>query len=180
MTFTTPNLFNKITIFHNSIKLLNFNLKKILVLNENSIILYFLSVFITIFYVNFLGLFSFIFPFSCVPVFCFTIGLTFWFLYFIINIISNFKKLIRHLVPDGCPIYLIPFIVIIELVSLLTRPITLRVRLIANIRAGHILVCLVSKFIIRRILLILLELIVSIIQAFVFTLLLTLYFNESN
>jgi F0F1-type ATP synthase membrane subunit a len=50
----------------------------------------------------------------------------------------------------------------------------------ANITAGHLLIILVSGFLTGGLLLIILELVVRLIQAFVFTLLLTLYFNESN
>jgi F-type H+-transporting ATPase subunit a len=87
---------------------------------------------------------------------------------------------VSHLVPAGCPIYLISFIIFIELIRLSIRPITLRVRLIANITAGHLLLFLVSQFIIPSFLLILLEIIVRLIQAFVFSLLLSLYLSERN
>jgi F-type H+-transporting ATPase subunit a len=83
-----------------------------------------------------------------------------------------------------------PFIVLIETIRRVIRPLTLAVRLIANIIAGHLLLTLLgnqavatSITIIRLVLLVqlallALELAVSIIQAYVFSVLLTLYTRE--
>lgn len=96
------------------------------------------------------------------------------------------------LVPIGTPQALTPFIVLIELISNIIRPITLRIRLIANITAGHLLISLISSRIITisplpialtliaQIFLILLEIAVAIIQAYVIITLTSLYFNEVN
>jgi len=95
-----------------------------------------------------------------------------------------------HLVPQRTPGVLIPFIVLIESVRNIIRPGTLAVRLTANIIAGHLLITLLgnqtssrSGFILSllinvQIILIVLELAVSIIQAYVFTVLITLYARE--
>ena len=53
---------------------------------------------------------------------------------------SNF---LSHLVPRGTPIVLVPFMVFIELVRRVIRPLTLAVRLAANMVAGHLLLVLV-------------------------------------
>jgi F-type H+-transporting ATPase subunit a len=95
-----------------------------------------------------------------------------------------------HLVPQRTPGVLIPFIVLIESVRNIIRPGTLAVRLTANMIAGHLLITLLgnqtaarsgvilSILINVQILLIVLELAVSIIQAYVFTVLITLYTSE--
>ena len=95
-----------------------------------------------------------------------------------------------HLVPRGTPGLLIPVIVIIETVRNIIRPGTLSVRLGANIIAGHLLLTLLGSqgpicstlillgLIIRLILLLILELGVACIQAYVFTILRSLYLNE--
>jgi len=87
---------------------------------------------------------------------------------------------------------LIPFIIVIEMVRRVIRPLTLSVRLAANIIAGHLLLSLLagpayninllilSIIIIRLILLATLETAVSLIQAYVFRVLSTLYLNEVN
>ena len=99
------------------------------------------------------------------------------FIYFI-----NHK--IQHLTPLGTPLYLLSLIVIIEIVRQIIRPVTLRVRLAANLTAGHLLLSLLASlrvingFLIQLPLLIL-EILVAIVQPFVFCILLFLYFSEN-
>ena len=94
------------------------------------------------------------------------------------------------MVPLGTPSFLIPIIVIIETVSNIIRPMTLSIRLAANIVAGHLLLTLLGSqgpiismiiltiLIIRLILLLILEVAVACIQSYVFTILRSLYLNE--
>lgn len=94
-----------------------------------------------------------------------------------------------HLVPLGTPQILQPFIVLIELVSNVIRPLTLGIRLIANIIAGHLLLTLLgiitcggwfilALVLVGIILILILELRVALIQAYVFTILSRLYVAE--
>lgn len=151
------------------------------------------SLFMFIFFNNFLSLFPFIF--STRRHFCFTLRLAFpfWFGFIIYSIISNFKEFLAHLVPVGTPYALIAFMVVIEVVSNLTRPISLSVRLAANITAGHILISVISTSIIAfpniflylfvlliLLLFFILELSVSVIQAYVFRTLRSIYILEVN
>merc|ERR1712108_93351 len=100
------------------------------------------------------------------------------------------QHMLAHLVPLGSPGLLIPFIVLIEMVRSIIRPLTLSVRLVANIVAGHLLLTLLRNGA-RSVRLILLSLImlalfalrcletaVATIQAYVFTILSTLYVSE--
>nr|ACR55952.1 ATP synthase F0 subunit 6 [Rhinophis philippinus] len=102
---------------------------------------------------------------------------------------------LAHMLPEGSPTPLIPFMILIETVSLLMRPIALGVRLTANITAGHLLMTMISSatliFIntyitlstlmgILLLLLTLLEMAVACIQAYVFILLITLYLQENT
>jgi F-type H+-transporting ATPase subunit a len=73
-----------------------------------------------------------------------SLALPFWFSILLIGIKNNIEKNLRHLVPNGTPIVLISFIVLIETLRVLIRPFTLRVRLAANITAGHLLLRLIS------------------------------------
>jgi F-type H+-transporting ATPase subunit a len=98
------------------------------------------------------------------------------------------------LVPQGTPPILIPFIVCIETIRNVIRPLTLAVRLAANIIAGHLLLTLLGNtgpiiinstiliqiLILSQILLLILELAVSVIQSYVFAVLTTLYSREVN
>jgi len=95
------------------------------------------------------------------------------------------------MVPSGTPTVLMFFMVLIELVRNIIRPLTLSVRLSANIIAGHLLICLLGNFLIQFIsissslilivpvLLSFLELGVSIIQAYVFVLLVISYIKDA-
>lgn len=97
-----------------------------------------------------------------------------------------------HLVPQRTPIALVSFMVIIELVSCAIRPLTLAVRLVANIVAGHLLLSLLGAImsnliwyraiflLVPFLLLASLEIGVSMIQSYVFTLLSTLYLREES
>lgn len=131
-------------------------------------------------------------PFSFTPTahlsISFTIALSIWISFILFGWFKNFYSIISHIVPSGTPLQLINFIVLIELVRNIIRPITLSVRLSANIVAGHLLIsllgnfCLSSPLIISSFPLIIilstLELGVSIIQAYVLITLLTLYSTE--
>lgn len=157
----------------------------------NYIALNFLCVitFIYLVFRNFLGLFPFIFTCTAHPIITLGLGVVLWCSFFIIGFFCNFTKRCAHLVPEGSPIFLSPLIVLIERISHLIRPFTLSIRLAANIIAGHLIIGLLSRisiinyfsffssFILQNILLIL-EFGVTVIQGFVFRILLLLYALE--
>nr|QLM01064.1 ATP synthase F0 subunit 6 [Delphinus delphis] len=105
------------------------------------------------------------------------------------------KMSLAHLLPLGTPTFLIPMLVMIETISLFIQPVALAVRLTANITAGHLLLHLIGSatlalmsislftalitFIILT-LLIILEFAVALIQAYVFTLLVSLYLQDNT
>lgn len=94
--------------------------------------------------------------------------------------------------PIGTPAILIPFIVCIETIRNIIRPGTLAIRLSANIIAGHLLITLLGNtgptipsillriLLITQIALLVLESAVTLIQSYVFTILITLYSREIN
>jgi len=100
--------------------------------------------------------------------------------------------MLTHLVPQGTPTALISFIVIIEIIRSMIRPITLCVRLTANLIAGHLLLTLLRNSLISirviyslTILIIpavltTLETAVACIQAYVFITLVTIYTTETK
>ena len=99
-------------------------------------------------------------------------------------------KWMRGMIGTALPTYLAPVIGLIEVVRVLIRPITLALRLRANMMAGHVILALVIRFRVRlsfplRLLvglvvvgLHLFELGVCLVQAYVFVLLLRIYFRE--
>nr|QIP52907.1 ATP synthase F0 subunit 6 [Myonycteris brachycephala] len=105
------------------------------------------------------------------------------------------KASLAHFLPQGTPIPLIPMLIIIETISLFIQPMALAVRLTANITAGHLLIHLIGgatlallnisivtsliTFIIL-VLLTILEFAVALIQAYVFTLLVSLYLHDNT
>lgn len=98
---------------------------------------------------------------------------------------NNPKYFIAHLVPEGTPMALTWFLVVIELIRNLIRPITLTVRLLANILAGHLIMRLLSGMVLifsSRFLayffLNTVESFVSLIQAYIFSTILCLYYSE--
>ncbi len=145
-----------------------------------------------IFLNNVLGLLPYVFTASSHLVFSLTFALTSWLTYYFLFMLRGLSYFLAHLVPLGTPYLLIPLIVIIELVRGLIRPLTLGVRLVANIVAGHLLIILLRSPLRRRrwsviilglgvlVLLLFLERGVSIIQGYVFSLLSSLYLAESN
>lgn len=145
--------------------------------------------FIYLVLINLIGLFPFIFTRTAHPFITIGFGVVFWCSFFLLGALKNFKNRAAHLVPEGSPLFLSPFIVIIERISHLIRPFTLSIRLAANIIAGHLIVRLLSRIrllglfgftislLLQRILL-LLEIGVCIIQGFVFRILVLLYCLE--
>jgi F-type H+-transporting ATPase subunit a len=93
--------------------------------------------------------------------------------------------------PKGTPIWLAPLMVIIELFAFLARPISLSLRLTANMVAGHVLIkviagfiitlCLVLKFLPIPFIVILIgfEFFVAILQAYIFSILACVYLNDA-
>lgn len=152
----------------------------------------FISLFCFIVFNNFIGLFPYIFTSSRHLSFTLTLALPLWLSFIIYGWINNTQHIFAHLVPQGTPSVLIPFIVCIETISNVIRPGTLAVRLAANIIAGHLLLTLLGNtgsslsyfiliiLIISQIALLILESAVAIIQSYVFAILRTLYSREVN
>nr|YP_010610997.1 ATP synthase F0 subunit 6 [Lycosa grahami]WAQ70319.1 ATP synthase subunit 6 [Lycosa grahami] len=138
---------------------------------------------------NFLGLFPFVFTGTAHPVITLGLGLVFWLSFFLMGFICKFKESCAHLVPEGSPFVLSPLMVLIESVSHLIRPFTLSIRLAANMMAGHLIIGLLSSIsmiglfgfvgsLMLQSTLFILEFGVTIIQGFVFSILLLLYALE--
>lgn len=152
----------------------------------------FVSLFSIILFNNFIGLFPYIFTRTSHLTLTLTLALPLWLCFILFGWINNTQHIFAHLVPQGTPAVLIPFIVCIETIRNVIRPGTLAVRLTANIIAGHLLLTLLGNtgpsistillrvLIITQIALLVLESAVAIIQSYVFAVLSTLYSSEVN
>nr|YP_009740489.1 ATP synthase F0 subunit 6 [Athetis pallidipennis]QID03228.1 ATP synthase F0 subunit 6 [Athetis pallidipennis] len=152
----------------------------------------FISMFSFILFNNFLGLFPYIFTSTSHLTLSLSISLPLWLSFMIYGWINNSQHMFIHMIPQGTPSILMPFMVLIETISNIIRPGTLAVRLTANMIAGHLLMTLLSGtgpsmssyfimiLIIIQILLLILESAVAVIQSYVIAILSTLYSSEVN
>nr|YP_010292341.1 ATP synthase F0 subunit 6 [Gonimbrasia tyrrhea]ULO26066.1 ATP synthase F0 subunit 6 [Gonimbrasia tyrrhea] len=152
----------------------------------------FISLFSFIFFNNFLGLFPYIFTSTSHLSLSLSMSLPLWLSFMLYGWLNNYQHMFIHLIPQGTPLILMPFMVLIETISNIIRPGTLAVRLTANMIAGHLLMTLLSNMsaiipsyliillIFTQILLLILESAVAIIQSYVITILSTLYSSEVN
>nr|AVE15535.1 ATP synthase F0 subunit 6 [Phyllothelys sp. 1 JZ-2017] len=160
-------------------------------INKGSTLM-FISIFTIILYNNFMGLFPYIFTSTSHMVMTLTLALPLWMSFMLFGWINNSNYMFMHLVPQGTPGILMPFMVCIETISNIIRPGTLAIRLAANMIAGHLLMTLLGNtgsatmmsmlplLIMTQILLLTLESAVAIIQSYVFAVFSTLYSSEIN
>ncbi|YP_010307974.1 ATP synthase F0 subunit 6 (mitochondrion) [Achroia grisella] len=158
----------------------------------NNFTLIFISMFSFVLFNNFLGLFPYIFTSTSHLTLSLSLSLPLWLSFMLYGWINNTQHMFIHMIPQGTPTILMPFMVLIETISNIIRPGTLAVRLTANMIAGHLLMTLLSgtgsKFppslliilIIIQILLLTLESAVAVIQSYVIAILSTLYSSEVN
>jgi F-type H+-transporting ATPase subunit a len=109
----------------------------------------------------------------------------------ILGFIKHGFKYLEIFVPKGVPIILLPLIVIIEIISYLSRPVSLSVRLFANMMAGHTMLKVFGGFVISlgllggwlplgfSVALTGLEILVAFLQAYVFAILTCIYLNDA-
>nr|YP_009509543.1 ATP synthase F0 subunit 6 [Cardisoma carnifex]AUM82368.1 ATP synthase F0 subunit 6 [Cardisoma carnifex] len=152
----------------------------------------FVALFSLIVFNNFLGLLPYVFTSSSHMVMTLSLSLPLWLTLMLFGWIQHTKHMFAHLVPQGTPFALMPFMVLIETISNVIRPGTLAIRLAANMIAGHLLLTLLGGtgpslsmsilfiLISAQILLLILESAVAIIQSYVFAVLSTLYTSEIN
>ena len=153
------------------------------------------SLFMMILFMNIFGLI----PYSFTPTSHIVVTFFMAFFIFILVTIVGFVKhgthFFRLFVPSGLPAGVIPLIFVIEVISYLSRPISLSVRLFANIMAGHTMIKVFASFvvplgavslgvagalpIIINVALTGFEVLVAFLQAYVFCVLTCLYLNDS-
>nr|ACH85840.1 ATP synthase subunit 6 [Trichomalopsis sp. DCSGO-2008] len=196
--FFYPNLFWLIPSRWNYLylSLLNYLMNEFFMLLNKKVnlmnMIMFISLFMMIMLNNFLGMFSYIYTSTSQMSMSMTLSLSLWSMMMLFGWFINSNHMFIHLVPQGTPMMLMPFMVLIESISNIIRPLTLAVRLSANMIAGHLLMTLISStsnslnmlmlliMLMIQSILIVLELSVSVIQAYVFSVLSMLYSTETN
>ena len=108
----------------------------------------------------------------------------------VIAIVKHKMRFFTLFMPPGVPVVMAPLLVPIEIISYLSRPISLSVRLFANMLAGHTLLKVFAGFVISLglfgvfplafiVALTGLEIVIAMLQAYVFTILTCLYLNDA-
>lgn len=99
-------------------------------------------------------------------------------------------KFFAHFIPEGLPKVIIPVVFLIEFISFMSRPVSLSIRLAANMMAGHTLLKVIASFVVPLgllgvapvaflTLLTGFEIFIAILQAYIFTLLTSMYLGEA-
>ena len=116
------------------------------------------------------------------------------FIFIAVTLIGIFKhgvSFLKFFVPSGVPMSLLPILIPIEVISYFVRPISLSLRLFANMMAGHTMLKVFASFIVllgliggwAPLLLVIVltgfEIMIAVLQAYVFTILCCLYLNDA-
>ena len=154
-----------------------------------------LCIFLFISVLNILGLFPYVFTITAHIVVTFGMSLSIMIGVTLLGFLTFRVEYFSILVPGGVPLVLAPFLVVIETLSYMIRAISLGARLAANISAGHLLSAILLGFafnlllngfyiiglfpVLIMVFITLLEMMVAIIQAYVFSLLTTIYLSDT-
>ncbi|MBA3520699.1 MAG: F0F1 ATP synthase subunit A [Rhizobiales bacterium] len=155
------------------------------------------SLFMFVLFLNLLGLFPYFFTVTSHIVITAALAVVVILLVIGYGFYRNGLGFMKLFVPQGVPGYLLPLVVLIEVLSFLSRPISLSVRLFANMLAGHITLKVFASFIIMlsgfgvagwlgaiipffmTVALTALEVLVAFLQAYVFAILTCMYLNDA-
>nr|YP_918963.1 ATP synthase F0 subunit 6 [Romanomermis nielseni]ABL73782.1 ATP synthase F0 subunit 6 [Romanomermis nielseni] len=133
---------------------------------------------------NLFGMLPFFWSIACYIWSNLLLSLLIWGVMFFSLLFKFLKLFMSHLLPYGSPVFLWWFLIALEMVSQLIRPVTLSLRLMCNLIAGHVMISLISflsfKYFILLIIFIFFEMMVALIQSVVYSLLNLIYFKEMN
>nr|YP_010736677.1 ATP synthase F0 subunit 6 [Urochelellus acutihumeralis]WEM32430.1 ATP synthase F0 subunit 6 [Urochelellus acutihumeralis] len=169
---------------------LHLEFKMLLKSESKGLSLMMITIFMFILTNNVMGLLPYIFTSSSHLIYTLSLALPLWLACMTFGWLNNTKHMLAHMVPLGTPTLLTPFMVMIETISNIIRPSSLAVRLTANMIAGHLLMSLLGNnstssstlaltiIMMIQVMLMMFEMAVSLIQAYVFSVLSTLYSSE--
>jgi F-type H+-transporting ATPase subunit a len=155
------------------------------------------TLFIFIFFTNFLGLLPYSFTVTSHVAVTFAMALMVFAIVLVVGFFTHGLRFLTLFVPSGVPAWIMPVIVPIEVISFLSRPISLSLRLAANMLAGHTMLKVFAGFVVSLlgaggifsflsiapllagVALTALEVLVAAVQAWVFAMLTCIYLNEA-
>jgi F-type H+-transporting ATPase subunit a len=155
------------------------------------------SIFMFVLFINLIGLIPYSFTVTTHIVITASLALMVFLTVIVYGLWRNGLSFFKLFVPSGIPIYILPLVTAIEVMSFLSRPISHSVRLFANMLAGHITLKVFAGFIgllgawgilgyagavlplALTVALTALELLVAVLQAYVFAILTCIYLNDA-
>ena len=149
------------------------------------------SLFMFILFGNLLGMIPYSFTFTSHIIVTFTLAMVVFVLVTVIGLMRHGIKWFGYFMPHGAPIAMSPIIVPIEIISYLSRPVSLSIRLFANMMAGHTMLKVFAGFSVMlgvvfgiaplaiNIALTGFEFLVAFLQAYVFAILTCLYLHDA-
>jgi len=148
------------------------------------------TLFMFILFGNLLGLLPYAFTFTSHIIVTFAMALVVFLGVTILGFARHGLGFLKFFSPSGVPVFILPLLVPIEIISYLSRPISLSVRLFANMLAGHTMLKVFGGFVITLgiagvvpvaflVALTGLEMLIAVLQAYVFTILTCLYINDA-
>jgi F-type H+-transporting ATPase subunit a len=165
--------------------------KEVLHDNARTYFPFVLTLFTFILFANVIGLVPYAFTVTSHIVVTLALALVVFIGATIIGFIRNGFGYLKLFVPSGVPALLLPLVVLIEIVSYFIRPMSLSIRLFANMMAGHMMLKVMAGFVVMlgvtagwlplaaMVGLMGLELLVAALQAYVFALLTCMYLNDA-
>lgn len=193
---TIFKLDNFLFFVHSLFQFTKNTLKDNLSAKKYSFIFIFYFLFLLIFVSNLLGMIPYSITVTSHFIFTFYYALSFFIGINLIGILYHKEKYFVLFLPDGVPVTIVPFLILIEYVSYFSRVLSLSIRLFANMMSGHILMKILIGFVwtmlsIGSIWLIIaffpfiivfcvtgLEFAIAFLQAYVFIVLLSIYLND--
>lgn len=155
------------------------------------------SLFMFVLVANFIGLFPYFYTITTQIMITFSLSMLVILTVVFCGVYKHGFSFFKLFVPKGVPVAIVPIVTVIEVISFLSRPISLSVRLFANMLAGHITLKVFAGFcvtlaamgpigiggailpLLMNVAITALEFLVAFLQAYVFTVLTCMYLNDA-
>ena len=149
------------------------------------------TLFMFVLFCNMIGMLPYAFTVTSHIIVTFVLAIAIFIGVTILGFVKHGIGYLKLFVPSGVPIFLLPIIIVIEIISYLSRPVSLSVRLFANMMAGHTMLKVFGGFVISlgiiggwlplsfSVALTGLEILVAFLQAYVFAILTCIYLNDA-